>query len=69
MMDPRHEQEIRKTVTLVHGLAHIECALDVAESLGDFRWLAKVIRREVTNTEQIAGDDLNASRRLMRGQF
>lgn len=68
-MDSQHEHAIRQTTILAFHLVAIERALDAAETLDEYRFLPATIRQHLASAEQIAADDLNRCRRIMRGEY
>lgn len=68
-MDPMHEQAVRRAASFAFHLAAIENALRVAEEMNEFRFLPETIRQQIAWAEEIAGDDLARSRKLLRGDY
>jgi len=68
-MDFSHEQAIRQAASLAFHLAAIENALRVAEEMNEFRFLPETIRYHISQAETVAADDLQRSRRILKGDY
>ena len=63
------EDDSRNVIVLAHTIAHIERALEFAEKNDNLTKLPEIIRREIAHAEKFASTDINASRRLISGDY